>query len=266
MKKDLSDYNSLKNQQNQIKKYDKYKKPLKPKPSAQFKYYDYLTNQQPQLDYVNYLSNTQISNDKKNVEKQLENAVMLKDKFTANLEAQKKQIELEKQQRQERQKEVFAQDLFDAKKNEQRIKEEEKRIKAAPTAATTLQSAIRNRMAKRERDFLDRAKDKEFIANQAGEIIKRRIEPKYKEIFAANEKYSKDYIKKEFADKQLAKFQEEARKIKEAKKIENAQKYVKENPIDKLMAEIEAKPKAKQPQQQLTLYKGDNRPRLPRKK
>lgn len=264
MKKDLSDYNSLKNQQNQIKKYDKYKKPLKPKPSAQFKYYDYLTNQQPQLDYVNYLSNTQISNDKKNVEKLVETALTLKDKFTANLEAQKKQIELEKQQRQERQKEIFARDLFDAKKNEERIKEEEKRIKAAPTAATTLQSAIRNRMAKRERDFLDRAKDKEFIANQAGEIIKRRIEPKYKEIFAANEKYSKDYIKKEFADKQLAKFQEEARKIKQAKKIENAQKYLKENPLDKLMAEIEAKPKA--PQQQLTLYKGDNKPRLPRKK
>jgi hypothetical protein len=171
MKRNLSDDNTLKNQQNQIKKYDKYKKALKPKPSPQYKYYDYLTNQQRELDYINYLSNTQISNDKKNVEKQLENAVMLKDKFTANLEAQKKQIELEKQQRQARQKEVFAQDLFDAKKNEQTFREKE----AKETLAKRIKAAL--------------------PMNELQRLKERRKNDKMKLIFDANEKYSEKALK-----------------------------------------------------------------------
>jgi hypothetical protein len=211
MKRNLSDDNTLKNQQNQIKKYDKYKKALKPKPSPQYKYYDYLTNQQRELDYINYLSNTQISNDKKNVEKQLENAVMLKDKFTANLEAQKKQIELEKQQRQARQKEVFAQDLFDAKKNEQTFREKEaketlaKRIKAAP-----IRKEFSNMIGEaRFEEFKRKSEERKAKAAEALKTIKppesgmtrlaiARIEEAKKK---DEERLNREFIRKENADR-----------------------------------------------------------------
>lgn len=173
MKRNLSDDNTLKNQQNQIKKYDKYKKALKPKPSPQYKYYDYLTNQQRELDYINYLSNTQISNDKKNVEKQLQNALMFKDKFTANLEAQKKQIELEKQQRQERQKEVFARELFDAKKNEQALTEKERTLREKEAKET---------LAKRIKAVLP--------MEELKGMKERKKQDKMKLIFDANERFS----------------------------------------------------------------------------
>jgi hypothetical protein len=178
MSKDISDYNSLKNQQKQSDVFKKYKRLLKAKPSTLQEYYYYLQNKQPQLDELNYLSNTQIANAKNEVAKQLENAVILNDKFKANLEADKERAKLESQQRKNRQNEIFAQELFDAN-----IRQEEKAKQEAKTnLAEKLQGAIRAKKAKDIRDIMEKTIDKQFIATQKGEIIKRKIEPRMKEL------------------------------------------------------------------------------------
>jgi hypothetical protein len=281
-RKDLSDYNSLKNQQNQASVLKRYKKVLKPKPSNLQNYYSYLTNKKPLLDELNYLSNTQIANAKNEVAKQLENATILNDKFKLKLEEDKKRAEEETKQRKARQEEIFKKELFDAntrQEDEKKAREAREDEQNKLNLAQKLQGAIRAREAKGIRDLIERGKDKEFIAKENGQIIKRRIEPRMKEIFAANEKYSKDYLKKQFREKQLEELErpireakkEAASKIQGAIKREIAKKELKSRKllntnVSEMINKFENAPRNQS--NQLTLYKGSNQPKplkLPKK-
>jgi hypothetical protein len=266
-RKDISDYNSLKNQQNQASVLKRYKKVLKPKPSNLQNYYSYLTNKKPLLDELNYLSNTQIANAKNEVAKQLENATILNDKFKLKLEEDKKRAEEETKQRKARQEEIFKKELFDANTRQE---EEQNKIKKL-NLAQKLQGAIRGKQAKGMRDIFERAKDKEFIAKENGEIIKRRIEPRMKDIFASNEKYSKEYLKKQFREKQLEELERPIREARNAAlKIQGAargriaktelksRKLLNTN-VSEMINKMDNAPKNQS--NQLTLYKGSNQPK-----
>lgn len=207
MSKNISDYNSLKNQQKQSDVFKKYKRLLKAKPSTLQEYYYYLQNKQPQLDELNYLSNTQIANAKNEVAKQLENAVILNDKFKANLEADKERVKLESQQRKNRQNEIFAQELFDANTRE-----------AKQNLAEKLQGAIRGRKARDEKTYLEL----DQIKREQAQERMRINQPRMRQIFRANEEYNKNYLKREKAQEALIGFAKEAKQQQASRILQGA--------------------------------------------
>jgi hypothetical protein len=164
-RKDISDYNSLKNQQKQSKVFKKYNRILKTKPSNLQQYYYYLQNKQPILDELNYLSNTQIANAKNEVAKQLENATILNDKFKLKLEEDKKRAEEETKQRKARQEEIFKRELFEGNIRDEEFKKNE--------AAKNLSNAFKR--APIRQDYRNTIGEKRF-----NEAVKLRDERKAK--------------------------------------------------------------------------------------
>jgi hypothetical protein len=257
MSKDISNYNSLKNQQKQSEVFKKYNKLLKSKPSTLQQYYYYLQNKQPELDELNYLSNAQVANAKNEVEKQLENAVMLKDKFKANLEADKERAKLETQQRNIRQREIFAQELFDAQTRE-----------AKTNLAEKLQGAIKARKARDEKTNLE-------LDQIRRERTQQRIRMRMPEIIRANEAYNKDYLKREKAQEALTSFANEAKQIAASKILQGAARGIKakaeykmikemNEPVRNIINRIEASRTVENPKQQFELSRGTQRqPRNP---
>lgn len=171
-RKDLSDYNSLKNQQKQSSVLKRYKKVLKPKPSNLQNYYSYLTNKKPLLDELNYLSNIQVANAKNEVAKQLENATILNDKFKLKLEEDKKRTEEESKQRKARQEEIFKKELFDANTRQ----EDEKKKEALNKLSNAFKSApIRKNFSNiiGEKRFNEDIKLREERKVKAAEVLKK---------------------------------------------------------------------------------------------
>jgi len=266
MSKDISDYNSLKNQQKQSEVFKKYNKLLKSKPSTLQQYYYYLQNKQPELDELNYLSNAQVANAKNEVEKQLENAVMLKDKFKANLEADKERAKLESQQRNIRQREIFAQELFDAQTRE-----------AKTNLAEKLQGAIRGKKARGEKINAEINKIVESVQNRlekAPKLSKSAIQK-----LTAAEEYKKnilskkdDFLKSISAEEELKrqlKAVNAASKLQGAArgKIAKAELKMRQSmnePVRNIINRIEASRTVENPKQQFELSRGTQRqPRNP---
>ena len=246
MSKDISDYNSLKNQQKQSEVFKKYNKLLKSKPSTLQQYYYYLQNKQPQLDELNYLSNIQVANAKNEVEKQLENAVMLKDKFKANLEADKERAKLESQQRNIRQREIFAQELFDAQTRE-----------AKTNLAEKLQGAIRGKKARGEKINAEIDKTIQSVEDRLDEYrYKKSLPNKFKSNMQLIE--SRDTYKERQQSKKAASILQGAARGIRAKAEYKMIKEMNE-PVRNIINRIEASRTVENPRQQFELSRGTQR-------